>query len=100
MLDGVEEGVDVGLLATDEPDGVFAVGVLVVLLVFPRQHAVHEVPVDGDVVVALFDGGDDGEFDLGVSGLVAQDVDQFVDSHDAPLGAGTTGCSVIGLSTR
>ena len=80
LLDGVEERVDVVVLAADQPDDE-----ALVVVVVPRQHAVDRVAVDRDVVGLLVDRGDDGQLDLGVGRLVAEDVDELTDVHAEAL---------------
>jgi hypothetical protein len=76
LFDRVQEHVDVGILATDQPDhDAFVVTVI------PRQDSVDCEPVDRDVLGVVGDRRDDRQFDLGVRWLVSKDVDQFAYEH-------------------
>ena len=95
MFDGVEEGVDVWLFAADEPDSeltwVFAV--FVVFSVLPGENPVDKKAIDGDVFFVGIDRRHNGYLDFGVWWLVAENVDQFVNSHGCSLPV--TGCCVL-----
>src|SRR5262249_49091774 len=88
-LDRVEERVDIVVLAPDEPDH----DAFLTLFV-PRQYTLDRITIDGDVFVVIDHGCDDGQFDLGVRGLIAQDVDEFARSHGRRLSSGWKRCGV------
>jgi hypothetical protein len=81
VFERIEERIDVGLLATDQPEhGVTGLLVVVEVAGFDR------VAIDTDVVAVVVDGSDDGELDLRIGGLVTEQVEEFAYEHGPMLG--------------
>src|SRR4051794_5954140 len=85
MFDGVEEGIDIVVFTTDQPDGEPVLVVLVGLVVLPRQHALDAVTIDGDVGVLVDDRRDNGQLHFRLRWLIFQDLDEFTDAHERTL---------------